>query len=281
MTLATFKQELYTQLESHYPKTELDSFFNILLQDILGISKIDAILSPQLSIPEQQSHQLMTILQGLTEQQPIQHLIGFIEFMDLKFNVNSHVLIPRPETEELIRWIIEDFTPQQKTEILDIGTGTGCIPICLAKNLRNAHITTIDVSEKAIETAKINATKNKVQVHFLHQNILTTSNLPQQYDVIVSNPPYVRNLEKKKMQKNVLNYEPHLALFVEDNNPLIFYKKIAELALTSLKPKGILYFEINQYLGKETVDLLYHLGFKNVELRKDVFGNYRMTKAST
>ncbi|MGY6650523.1 peptide chain release factor N(5)-glutamine methyltransferase [Wenyingzhuangia sp. IMCC45574] len=280
MTFLTFKQELYTLLASHYPTTEIDSFYKLILEDVLDSSKVDAILNPNESLTKTQTNLVTNIIKGLVAQEPIQHLIGFTEFMDLKFLVNPDVLIPRPETEELIRWILNDVEKHEGLEVLDIGTGTGCIPICLAKNLNKAKITTIDVSKKAIETAKKNAFENKAMVNFLHQDILSTDSLPQQYDVIVSNPPYVRNLEKQEMQKNVLDYEPHLALFVEDNDPLIFYKKIAELAKTALKPNGALYYEINQYLGAETIELLKHLGFKNIELKKDMFGNDRMVKAS-
>lgn len=279
MTLATFKQQLYAKLESHYPKTELDSFYRIILEDVLSISKIDAALEPNQSITETLSVKVDKILSGLLKKEPIQHLIGFTEFMDLKFNVNKNVLIPRPETQELIRWILDDCGQQENLDVLDIGTGSGCIPICLDKHLNKAHITTIDISEEAIATATQNAKENKATVTFLHQDILTTQKLTKQYNIIVSNPPYVRNLEKVEIQKNVLNYEPHLALFVEDNDPLIFYRKIAELAQTDLKPNGALYYEINQYLGKETVDLLKNLGFKNVKLKKDLFGNDRMVKA--
>ena len=159
---------------------------------------------------------------------------------------------------------------------LDIGTGSGCIAIALAKNLPNATVFAIDVSENALATAKINAENNSVNVTFINQNILETEDLQQQFDIIVSNPPYVRHLEKEEIKKNVLENEPHLALFVEDDDALIFYKKIAELAQKNLSENGQLYFEINQYLGKEMVDLLEKMNFKNIELRKDIYGNDRM-----
>ena len=164
--------------------------------------------------------------------------------------------------------------------ILDIGTGSGCIPISLKKQLPMVKVSAIDVSEKALEVAKGNAKLNEVEVHFILQNILETTDLLESYDVIVSNPPYVRNLEKQEIKNNVLEYEPHLALFVADDDALIFYRKIGTLALKSLRPNGKLFFEINQYLGKETVDLLNDLGFQNVELRKDIYGNDRMILAS-
>ena len=182
----------------------------------------------------------------------------------------------------------ENLTIQQSNNpsILDIGTGSGCIPITIKKEIPNALVSAIDVSEKALEMARKNAIDNEVEVNFILQNILEiddlkslpTSNfqLPTQFDIIVSNPPYVRNLEKQEIKKNVLDYEPHLALFVEDTDALLFYRKIAQLALSGLAPNGKLFFEINQYLGKETIELLENLGFKNIELRKDFVGNDRM-----
>ena len=168
----------------------------------------------------------------------------------------------------------------KKIKILDIGTGSGCIAISLAKNLPNAEVVAIDVSKKAIETAKRNAVLNNVNVTFVLADILQEEELRCQFDIIVSNPPYVRNLEKEEIKKNVLDYEPHLALFVEDNDALIFYRKIASLAKKALLGKGKLYFEINQYLGKEMSDLLENLDFKNVELRKDIYDNDRMLKGN-
>jgi len=197
----------------------------------------------------------------------------------LDFEVDSTVLIPRPETEELVEWIIQSQKSEMEVEnlkILDIGTGSGCIAISLAKNIPKATVFAIDVSEKALATAQKNATINEVNVTFISKNILETEDLEQQFDVIVSNPPYVRELEKQEIKKNVLDNEPHLALFVEDNDALVFYRKIAELAQRNLSPHGQLFFEINQYLGKEMIDLLEKMGFKNIELRKDIYGNDRM-----
>jgi release factor glutamine methyltransferase len=185
----------------------------------------------------------------------------------------------------LVEWILNSSITQHPSPntILDIGTGTGCIPIALKANLPQANISAIDVSEKAIEVAKRNAELNKVEVNFIQANILEVedlSQLPSSYNIIVSNPPYVRNLEKQEIKKNVLDYEPHLALFVEDTDALLFYRKIAQLAIKNLSPNGLLFFEINQYLGKETVELLENLGFKNIELKKDIYGNDRMVKCS-
>ena len=192
------------------------------------------------------------------------------------------MLIPRPETEELVDLIVSNFKSKvsnSKLKILDIGTGSGCIPIALKKNLHHAEVFAIDVSEKALETATKNAAFNSVEVTFFLKNILETEDLGQQFDIIVSNPPYVRNLEKAEINPNVLEYEPHLALFVADNDALLFYRKIAQLAQKNLNPNGKLFFEINQYLGKETVELLESFEFKNVILHKDVYGNDRMISA--
>ncbi len=189
----------------------------------------------------------------------------------------------------MVDWIIKESkvesqkskveSRKSKVKILDIGTGSGCIAISLAKNIPNAEVYAIDVSEKALATAKKNAERNQIDVTFLHQNILETEDLNQKFDIIVSNPPYVRNLEKEEINKNVLEYEPHLALFVEDDDALIFYRKITELATKNLSENGQLYFEINQYLGNSMVELLEKYHFKNIQLRKDIYGNDRMTKA--
>ncbi len=243
------------------------------------MKRIDLALHPDLVFSEAEMVVWNSILEQLKQEIPVQYLLGKTSFYGLDFEVNENVLIPRPETEELVEWILESQKSKvesQNIRILDIGTGSGCIAISLAKNIPNAAVFGIDVSAKALATAKKNAERNAVEVTFINQNILETEDLRQQFDIIVSNPPYVRNLEKEEIKKNVLDNEPHLALFVEDNDALIFYKKIAELAQKNLSENGQLYFEINQYLGKETVDLLEKMNFKNIELRKDIYGNDRM-----
>jgi len=189
-------------------------------------------------------------------------------------------LIPRPETEELVDWIVKDSKNSSSIRIIDIGTGSGCIAISLAKNLPNAEVFAIDISPEALKIAKHNAKINSVKVHFIETDILNTTTLSNTFDVIVSNPPYVRELEKEQMQQNVLANEPHIALFVKNENPLLFYNKISDLAKTHLLKNGDLYFEINQYLGIETKALLKSKGFKNIELKKDIYAVNRMIKAS-
>ena len=220
-------------------------------------------------------------LAGLKMHQPIQHILGKAYFYGLEIEVNEHTLIPRPETEELVSWVIQDARSNavpHKLRILDIGTGSGCIPIALALNLNNAVVESLDVSEEAIRIAEKNARNNNAVVSFRIQDIMNTDLSHDSYDIIISNPPYVRKMEKAEMKSNVLDYEPHLALFVEDSDPLKFYRKITSLAASGLVSGGCLYFEINQYLGDEMVVLLKEAGFKDVELRKDIYGNNRMLK---
>jgi len=284
MLLKEFRTHFNKELSAVFPQTEIDSFFFLLIEKELDLQRIDLVLNNQILISEAKFKNLYNSLSRLKSQEPIQYILGETEFYGLTFKVTKDTLIPRPETEELVDWIISEVTTLQnhnftKFSILDIGTGSGCIPISLAKNVPNCAVSSVDVSKKAIAIAKENAILNAVDINFIEQDILNTTELWQQYDIIVSNPPYVRELEKEEIQPNVLDNEPHLALFVEDNNPLIFYSKIADLAKIHLKKNGILYFEINQYLGKETVDMLSQKGF-TTELRKDIFGNDRMTKST-
>ena len=211
--------------------------------------------------------------------EPIQYITGSTEFYGLELQVNRATLIPRPETEELVAWILAE-TPKDKlsSRILDIGTGSGCIAIALAKHLPLAKVEAVDISLPALETAQANAPGNEVSVDFFQQDILQANTLEEKYDIIVSNPPYVRDLEKAEIKNNVLQYEPHSALFVGDETPLVFYKKIAQLAMQHLKPEGMLFFEINEYLGEETVVLVKEIGFTAVEMRKDIFGKDRMLR---
>ncbi|NHM01155.1 peptide chain release factor N(5)-glutamine methyltransferase [Flavobacterium difficile] len=288
MKIKSLKTYFFSELQTIQEATEIESFFFILTEYIHNLKRIDISLNPDFEVSETDLEKWNTIISELKTEKPIQYITGEAWFYGYRFEVNENTLIPRPETEELVAWIIEsqkskteNLTIQQSNHlsILDIGTGSGCIPISLKKEIPNARVSAIDVSEKALETASKNAVANEVEVHFILQNILEIDDLKQfstPFDIIVSNPPYVRNLEKQEIKKNVLDYEPHLALFVEDTDALLFYRKIAQLALTSLAPNGKLFFEINQYLGQETLQLLENLGFSNIELRKDFVGNDRM-----
>ncbi|SHI48255.1 peptide chain release factor N(5)-glutamine methyltransferase [Flavobacterium haoranii] len=289
MKIKELKIQFQNQLENIYDVEEIDIFFFMITEHFYKIRRIDFSLKPDFEI--QNIAEWETIISDLKQEKPIQYILGEAWFYGLPFKVNENTLIPRSETEELVEWIIESqkYVTSSGVErtILDIGTGTGCIPISLKTNLPEAEVFAIDISEEALEVAKFNAKQNEVQVNFIQSDILKVEDLLSlraesrslpKFDVIVSNPPYVRNLEKVEIKKNVLEYEPHLALFVEDNDALLFYRKIAQLALQALKPSGFLFFEINQYLGKETVEMLIQLGYQNIELRKDLKGNDRMIK---
>lgn len=284
MTIKNYKDTFKKELLPIYDEQETDSFFYIILEKIHNLKRIDLALNPETPMDGVHLKQWKSILSDLKIEKPIQYILGETEFCGLRFEVNENTLIPRPETEELVELIIKKEgrgkRKEGKVKILDIGTGSGCIAISIAKNIPTAEVFAIDVSEKALATARSNAELNDVNVTFLLKNILETEDLGSRFDIIVSNPPYVRNLEKAEIKSNVLEYEPHLALFVEDNDALLFYRKIAQLAIKNLAPNGKLYFEINQYLGKETVELLESLGFKDIELKKDIYGNDRMITAN-
>lgn len=292
MVIKNYKNRFLQALSSLYDEKEVESFFYLTLEKLHQKKRIDLALQPDLSMDETQLSQWETVLTELKTYKPIQYILGETEFYGLPFLVNENVLIPRPETEELVELILVESRKSkvESLSILDIGTGSGCIPVSLKKNLPSAEVFAIDVSTNALEVAQKNAEINRVEVNFIQTDILkvndlknlptSNSKLPASFDIIVSNPPYVRNLEKAEINPNVLEFEPHLALFVEDNDALLFYRKITELAKSHLAENGKLYFEINQYLGKETVALVESYGFKNVQLIKDIYGNDRMISAS-
>ena len=284
MLLKQYKTHFFDSLKNIQDEQEIESFFFILTEYLHNLKRVDVALNPNFELSDEEVEKWNTILVELQQEKPIQYITGEAWFYGLRFEVNENTLIPRPETEELVEFILKETSnfqlPASSLNILDIGTGTGCIPISLKVNLPQANVSAIDISEKALEVAKRNAASNKAEINFIQANILEVLDLNQNFDIIVSNPPYVRNLEKQEIKKNVLDYEPHLALFVEDTDALLFYRKIAQLALKNLSPNGLLFFEINQYLGKETVELLENLGFKNIELKKDIYGNDRMIKCT-
>ena len=293
MIVKQYRNYFNETLKTIYPITEIDSFFFLLLEEYLGFRRVDIVLNSYFKITQETLNLLQSATKQLEQEVPLQYIIGKTEFYGLPFVVNKHVLIPRPETEELVAWVVSESsrfktfntstkqtTETKQLKILDIGTGSGCIPISLKKQLPFAKISAIDISKEALSVAKKNAVLNNVDIHFILQDILKTVALDQHYDIIISNPPYVRELEKKELKNNVLKNEPHVALFVENDNPLIFYAKIAELAKKYLNKNGLLFFEINQYLGTETIDLVNKKGLKNIQLKKDMFGNDRIIVAS-
>lgn len=293
MIVKQYRNYFNETLKTIYPITEIDSFFFLLLEEYLGFRRVDIVLKSDFKITQENLNLLQSATKQLEQEVPLQYIIGKTEFYGLPFVVNKHVLIPRPETEELVACVVSESsrfktfntstkqtTETKQLKILDIGTGSGCIPISLKKQLPFAKISAIDISKEALTVAKKNAVLNNVDIHFILQDILKTVALDQHYDIIISNPPYVRELEKKELKNNVLKNEPHVALFVENDNPLIFYAKIAELAKKYLNKNGLLFFEINQYLGTETIDLVNKKGLKNIQLKKDMFGNDRIIVAS-
>ncbi len=280
MTITALKQKFKSRLSELFPNTEIDSFFSILLEEFTGLRRIDLALNPDLSLSEHQEQQFLEALERLEKKEPIQYILGKTEFCGLSFSVNQQVLIPRPETAELVEWIVNDWQEQLSADfsLLDIGTGSGCIPISLKHRLPQADIWSFDVSAEALTVAKQNAQTLNLPVHFEQVDILQAQSIAQQFDVIVSNPPYVRQLEKAEMQANVLDYEPHLALFVEDNDPLIFYRAILKFTQTHLKTGGVVYFEINEYLQEDMRQLVREFAAQKVQFKTDVFGKARMMK---
>ena len=279
MKLSQLKINFTTVLQGVYDKEEVHCFFYILCDFFLQYSRFEVSMALDTIVSAKNITAFDMALLRLKKQEPIQYILGCTAFYGLTFTVNEHTLIPRPETEELVDWVLSNLHDQDRVlDILDIGTGSGCIAISLAKNIPTARVSGIDISEKTLEVAQENAVKNQVLVSFCKKDILETTALKNKYDVMVSNPPYVRQLEKKAMNANVLDYEPGVALFVPNEDPLLFYRKIAQLAMVSLQTRGWLYFEINEYLSKEMDVLLKEIGFANIEIKKDFREVPRMIK---
>jgi release factor glutamine methyltransferase len=280
MKIKEYRTRFISRLAEVYDIVEAESFFSIVLKELKGWGRVDLAMNPDVMLTTGEHQKWDLVLEQLLKQVPVQYIFGKAHFYGMEFEVSPSTLIPRPETEELVEMVVHENRQKGKIKILDIGTGSGCIAVSLAKNLPMAQVFAIDVSKDALEVAKRNAAHNNVEVTFWGEDILALKSLPTQFDVIVSNPPYVRHVEKAEIKPNVLEHEPHLALFVEDTDPLLFYRKIAGLGKSALNSNGRLYFEINQYLGNETAGLLEDYGYKNVALKKDLFGNYRMISCS-
>ncbi|MER3319022.1 MAG: peptide chain release factor N(5)-glutamine methyltransferase [Allomuricauda sp.] len=280
MLLKEIKDIFHKELGEIYPKEEIDSFFYSCIEHYLKLERFILAIQPGITLTKEEEQPLFEALSELKLEKPLQYILGTAHFMDLELQVNENVLIPRPETEELVKWILDDCQVERSRDLklLDIGTGSGCIAIALAKHLPNAKVFALDVSEGALDMARKNAASNGVDITFLHQDI-RNPDIILEFDVIVSNPPYVRELEKNEIQKNVKDFEPEMALFVPDEDPLLFYRAIIDFAENHMSEKGKLYFEINQYLGEETKALFKARNFSEIELRKDMFGNDRMLKA--
>lgn len=258
---------------------EIRVTYRLMMDHYFGFSATDLALKRDHRFTESELVKIIHCVKRLLKHEPFAQIIGETEFYGLKFYVNQHTLIPRPETEELVEWVLNDWSNQTPT-ILEIGTGSGCIPIALKRNLSKSSITSYDVSKEALEVASKNAELNQVTVNFQEIDILTAVlDENQKWDIIVSNPPYIAKQEMESMHQNVVDYEPHLALFVSDEDPLVFYRKIAEIGLQHLAKDGAIYVEINQYLSQRSVELFQTIGYSHVELRQDINGNDRMIKA--
>ena len=272
--------EIRNALREHYPDSEALALAKMLLVEAFGFSTLELYGGKDKEISGKRLDVLNEMIARLKKNEPIQYVIGAEVFCGWTFEVNENVLIPRPETQELVRWIEADWKSDAPCRILDVGTGSGCIAISLSKLLEGAEVEAWDISEGALRVARRNADRNEAQVFFRRVDVLKACTEDCRYDVIVSNPPYITESEKQGMEANVLEWEPQTALFVPDTDPLLFYRRIAELGVSMLKEGGALYFEINRAYGEETVRMLEGLGYKQIELRKDNWGNDRMIKAN-
>lgn len=282
MTIHEAYQQLLFQLYDLYDDREAANITDLVIEHVTGQRKIDRITYPNIPVNDQQQLQLATITEKLIENTPVQYALNECWFAGMKLYVDENVLIPRPETEELVEWIVEEVKSQKsKVKILDIGTGSGCIPVALKKKLPDSIVRAIDVSEGALNVAVKNAMLNAAQVYFIRVDFLDEKSWKDfgKLDVIVSNPPYIKRSEACTMNANVLQHEPHIALFVEDEDALLFYRKIAAFAKKHLEHNGSVFLEINEALGKEVTDLFEQQGYRT-ELRKDMQGKDRMVKAS-
>lgn len=277
MNLSQLLAHFKTELKDVYEEEEVKSIFSVAVEHLLKLSRSKLMMNFDKELSSAEQEQFFAVTAGLKMQQPIQYLLGEAYFYGAFFKVNEAVLIPRPETEELVDWILEDQLTGKS--VIDFGTGSGCIAISLKKHGKALEVTAVDISEEALALASENALRLESPVNFIHADILTFET-EAQFDVIVSNPPYITGKEMAEMHQNVLAHEPHLALFVPDERPLLFYEAIADFAITHLKENGKLFFEINEYLSEETIQMLKDKGFTFIELRKDMQGKPRMILAT-
>ena len=286
MLIREVVDKIWQQLSGKYAETEIDSFVHILFKQYLDMTSFEIHLMQENDMPDDSERQILENVGELAKYRPIQYILGKTEFYELHFELTPDVLIPRPETEEIVDWIVceyENKISNTSLSIIDIGTGSGCIAVSLKANFPNSEVWAVDVSEPALSVAKRNAAKNNVEINFIKQDILNEElNYTDcdYFDIIVSNPPYVTPSEKAQMQLNVLEYEPHCALFTPENDPLIFFKRLAAFGIKKLKKSGRIFFEINEAYHEEVADILKQHGFSDISLRKDINGKWRMISAS-
>ncbi len=282
MTLQEAKQMFQNQLRDFFPQEEINNFFFLTIEKEFGYSKAKTIMRLDEPVSMGESIMIHDCLNRLKKSEPIQYILGEADFYGLTLKVNRNTLIPRPETEELVDWIIKDAKKDKDTpiSIIDLGTGSGCIALALSKNLEQADVSAWDVSEGALRVARKNARDLHCKILFEREDMLELPDREKEFDIIVSNPPYVRYSEKKEMKKNVLDYEPAIALYVPNEDPLLYYKKIVEWGKSSLKTGGHIYFEINEFQGEDMVGFIENEGYKRVRLKKDYTGRDRMIRAT-
>ena len=276
--MKTIANRINKGLADIYTAGEVSALTRIVVMELLGVSQMTYFLKDDISLTAEQQALLDNAIERLKKQEPIQYILGYSDFCGLRFKVTPATLIPRPETSELVGWVASEATGNES--ILDIGTGSGCIAVSLAHKLSQSKVTAWDISNDALAIATENSKANGQDATFEQVDILAYQPTGEQFDIIVSNPPYIKENEKEAMHANVLDWEPHTALFVPDSDPLLFYRTIAEKGRSILKPGGRLYFEINRAHGKETMDMLAALGYANIELRKDFAENDRMIRAA-
>lgn len=274
---------LRTRLAAVYPDGEAQAIVFLVLEKLFGLSRTDVLMGGLERLTAEQTAEVEQVMLRLEQGEPVQYVLGVADFDGMTLGVAPGVLIPRPETEELVEWIAEDFKSAKRLRILDIGTGSGCIALSLARRFTDASVTAWDISDDALRIASANAERLGLSVEFKKRDALCTEVAEADvanYDIIVSNPPYICEKERVDMDNNVLQHEPETALFVPDNDPLLFYRAISDLAQKMLCSGGGLYFEINREYGKETASMMRAMGFDSVELRKDFMENDRMVKGT-
>lgn len=276
--MQNIKKHISNELKELYSPGEIRTITSMILERELNISRIDILNCKFSQLSGEAAGKVEKIIDRLKKSEPIQYVFEEADFYDMKFKVNSDVLIPRPETEELVEWVLKSIG-KNPLKILDIGTGSGCIAVTIAKKAPQTEVHAWDISNGALRTARENAQLHGVEVTFSQKDILTEQSCSTQFDVIISNPPYICESERAEMENNVLNHEPHLALFVPDEEPLIFYDRISDFAIANLHRGGLLFFEINRAGGDAIERMLQEKGFGNIELRKDMSGNNRMIQA--
>lgn len=282
MTIEEATKEILSQLNGLHEPGEAKAITDIVMEHLTRWKKMDRIIHKKDEINSEQKFRLQTILDQLHNHRPVQYVLHEAWFMGMKLYVDENVLIPRPETEELVEWLVDEWKQmnKKKIRILDVGTGSGCIPIALKRNMSNCEISACDISKAALKIAEINASAQNVFIRFLEVDFLnaTQRNSLDEFDCIISNPPYIPGSEKRSLQKHVVDFEPHLALFVPDEDPLIFYSSILDFARNHVDPGGMIFLELHEILAEKVAALFNQSGFSEIELKKDMHGKNRMLK---